>query len=182
MTRFTPTLAALEARDCPASAILAGRSLYITTTSGADVVRVRDDGRGHVTAEVRGADGVVTADGAQVDRVFVNLRGRYDTLYYAVTGPVTRRADVVVDVGRGGAPRVSFDLPPDPGTGRMGIDLRGKPAAGARLDAWVGRGGMGGVTVTDRMESGGVKMYTARADHPTGSALPPPAGPAATRP
>lgn len=182
MTRFTPAVTALEARDCPASAILAGRSLYITTTSGADVVRVRDDGRGHVAAEVRGADGTVTAEGAAVDRVFVQLRGRYDTLYYAVTGKVARRAEVVVDVGRGGAPRVSFDLPPDPGTDRMGIDLRGRPAAGARLDAWVGRGGMGGVTITDRMESGALKIHAARADHVSGAALPPPAGVSMTRP
>ncbi|MBX9582392.1 MAG: hypothetical protein K2X87_18980 [Gemmataceae bacterium] len=180
MTRFTPTLTALEARDCPASAILAGRSLYITTSSGADIVRVRDDGRGQVTAEVRGADGTVTAAGA-ADRVFIHLRGRYDTLYYAVTGPVTRRAEVVVDLGRGGSPRASFDLPPDPGTGRLGIDLRGEARQG-RVDAWVGRGGMGGVTITDRTESGGVKIHAARADHVSGPALPPPAGPGVARP
>ena len=180
MNRFTPSLTRLEARDCPASAILAGRSLYITTTSGADVVRVREDGKGNVAAEVRGADGTVTAAGA-ADRVFVNLRGRYDTLYVAVTGPVVRRAEVVVDVGRGGSPRVSFDLPPDPGTGRLGIDLRGDPGKG-RVDAWVGRGGMGGVTITDRMESGAVKIHTPRADYSTRIAFPPPSGPAAARP
>ncbi|MBX9628798.1 MAG: hypothetical protein K2X82_33700 [Gemmataceae bacterium] len=171
MTRFTPSVTALEGRDCPATVSLVGRALYITTSSGADVVRVQDDGRGTVRAVVTGRDGTASAAGA-ADRVFVHLRGRYDTLYFAVTGPVTRRADVVVDLGRGGAPRVSFDLPPDPGAGRLGIDLRGDAGRG-RVEAWVGRGGRGGVRIVDRTDGGDLKIRRPRAD--TTPAVAPPA-------
>jgi hypothetical protein len=157
-TRFAPTLTPLGARDCPAaSAIVVGHDLFIATDPGSDAVLIREDGRGHVTATVRGADGVHYAAGA-IDRVFVHLRGSHDQLDFVLTAPQVRAAGVVIDAGRGGDQRLRLEVPPAPGTGRLAIDLRGDPGAGG-ADVWVGRGGLGGVTITNRMAGGSVRVH-----------------------
>ena len=159
---FRPSLLALENRTCPAaSAIIAGHALYISTDPGSDAVLIRNDGRNHVTAIVRGPDGVEYAQGAGIDQIFVHLRGTHDQLDYVLSGPPQNRFSVVVDAGQGGANQMRFELPPDAGTVRGAIDLRGNAGQGG-ADVWLGRGGLGGVTVTDRMSGGTVRIHEPR--------------------
>lgn len=167
MTRFTPTLTVLEGRDCPASVSLADRALYVTTDSGADVVTIRDDGRGNVRAVVRGPDGEATAAGPGVNRVFVHLRGAADRLDYAVTGRVVKPVAAVIDLGWGGAKKVRIELPADPGGGRGSFDLRGNMGRGS-VDVHFGRAGLGGLTVLHRMSAGAVKFHPPGVDLITG--------------
>lgn len=167
MTRFTPTLTRLETRDCPASVSVADRALFITTDSGADVVTVRDDGRGNVRASVTGGDGTASAAGAGVNRVFVHLRGAADRLDYTITGRVVKPVAAVIDVGWGGTKQVRIGLPADPGSGRGSFDLRGNLGRGS-VDVHFGRAGLGGLTVLHRMSAGAVKFHPPGVEQITG--------------
>jgi hypothetical protein len=173
--RFRPSLVEVEQRHCPAaSAVVAGHALYISTDPGSDAVLIRGDGAGHVWATVRGADGVTYARGSGIDQIFVHLRGSHDQLDFSLSGPPKHCFSVVVDAGRGEDNRLRFELPPDAGPVRGEIDLRGNPGRGG-ADVWVGRGGLGGVTVTNHMSGGGVRVHEPR------FAPPPPLAPSFVR-
>ena len=146
--RFAPRLTTLEGRDCAsASAIVSDHTLYLMTDPGSDAVDIRDDGKGRLTATVRGADGVTFAGGTGIDKIFVHLRGTHDKLTFTPT-PGAKPVALTIDTGRpGNAVVLNFAAGNKAG---YTVDLRGDAT---KIDAWTGKSGLTGVAVFNRTDA-----------------------------
>jgi hypothetical protein len=125
--RVALNLEQLEARDCPSASVFAqDHTLYITTEPTSDVVQLRDDGHGQVTASVWDGRGRAIVSSSGIDTIVMHLRGTHDWVDFTAAAPLQHNLSVMIDLGPGSHNRVHFELQPgiDVG-GAFAVDLRG---------------------------------------------------------
>jgi len=98
---FRPQVEALENRWCPSvSVAVFSHTLVVQGDSADNVVTITEDGSGGVSATITGANGATaTGSGTAVTNVLVNTRGGSDSVAFTLTGPLTSRLNLGIDLG-----------------------------------------------------------------------------------
>ena len=151
--RFAPNLAALEARDCPASVVIANHTLSITTDVESESVNIRDDGQGNVTTYVSGPDGRQTFRARGITAIRLHSRGDHDRIDYRLTGQLKTSQSLLIDVGKGERDRMNLDFSKGTNGGNLRVDLRGRIANG-RIDTTIGHVRNSQVNIYQRLADG----------------------------
>lgn len=95
----------LEDRCCPSavanSIVVQGHSLQITTGNKTDLVTIRDNGNGTVTASTSGADGAVSLTGKSINQIQVTTGSGSDKIDYATTSNLIASESLNFNLGSG---------------------------------------------------------------------------------
>jgi hypothetical protein len=87
----------LERRDCPASIGVFGHTMVVFGDANANTVTITDDGQGGVAGQIDS----LTASGTNVSRVLISTGRNSDVVNYSLTGALSRRQLLAVDLGWG---------------------------------------------------------------------------------
>jgi len=147
--RYIPRLEGLENRWCPSCTVTVnGGVMRITGDGGANTVTVTHDGAGNVTATCDTASGT----GSNIRKILIDTKGGNDTVNLSVTGDLTTRLDLDLNLGSGNdnadlnfaAISGRLNLKADLGSGNdlIDVNLDQELRAGAEVDMDV-RGGDG---------------------------------------
>src|SRR5262245_62163810 len=96
--RFAPRVELLEHRWCPSCTVTVhGDVMRIVGDGGVNAVTVTDDGAGNVTA----ACDTASATGSGIRKIIIDTKGGADTVTVDVTGELTTRLDLRLELGSG---------------------------------------------------------------------------------
>jgi len=138
---FIPRLESLENRWCPSCTVsVNGGVMRIIGDSGANAVTVTHDGAGNVTATCDSAAG----SGSNIKKIIIDTKGGDDTVNLSVTGNLTTRLDLDLNLGAGNdtanlkfaAISTRLKLRADLGAGNdvLGVNLDQEIRPGAKVD------------------------------------------------
>jgi hypothetical protein len=98
---FRPQVETLENRWCPSVSVsVFSHTLVVQGDSADNAVTITDDGSGGVSATITGANGATaTRSGTAITNVLVSTRGGSDSVAFALTGPLTSRLNLGIDLG-----------------------------------------------------------------------------------
>jgi hypothetical protein len=97
---FRPQVETLENRWCPSvSVTVFSHTLVVQGDSADNAVAITADGSGGVSATITGTTGTATGSGTAITNVLVNTRGGSDTVAFTLTGPLTSRLNLGIDLG-----------------------------------------------------------------------------------
>jgi hypothetical protein len=100
---FVPRLEALEDRCCPsASIVIQGHTMIIHGSDAADIITVRDDGHGAVTASVQSPSGLTKGQGSDIRAIAIYGGKGGDKVDFALTGQLVTNLNLAVHLGKGG--------------------------------------------------------------------------------
>lgn len=101
--RSLPRVEALEQRWCPSAASITvqGHTLLVKGDALADLITIRDDGNGDVSASVMSTAGKVTGGGSGITNIVVDGGKGSDTVDFALTNTLATNLDLDVHLGAG---------------------------------------------------------------------------------
>jgi hypothetical protein len=99
---FMPKLEVLEDRWCPSAASVAvhNGTLIIHTAHANDTIAITDDGLGHVSATISGAESA-SASGDHIHRIVIMANGGNDSISYHLTGNLAGKEDMLLRLNDG---------------------------------------------------------------------------------
>lgn len=99
---FRPKLEALEDRWCPSAATVSVHQgvMLVRTAHANDTVAITDDGLGHVSATISGADND-SASGDHIHAIVVRANRGSDSITYQLTGTMTKSEDLFLFLNHG---------------------------------------------------------------------------------